>query len=349
MSREIRIPIGVYNEYKLSVMKGDADGNPIPGTRRDVTGWFHNLITDTGLENFGNALSVSPINWARGCRVGEGNTPPVFADTNLQDIVATTVTKLSIVYSRDTGATPPYVQRETIYRFATGVAAGNLTEVGLVGASSDGSGSGGALNVSTTCSTRALILDGVTPTTVTVLSDEILDVTARQRLYVPDDVAGIITPTGGVVSDIDYVIRACEIDQGPTTNQGGWGGGASDTGWDFTDRDTSGHGENAFYVGASSAIGANTASPAGTKVDVDEADGVVTTLSYVAASHYRDIKMTAGLGTALTGINNADGIGAVMMSYGSCSFQIGFTPRMVKTSDMQFDITLRLAWARYTP
>lgn len=348
MSRKIHFEIkfGLYNEYKLSVAKADSEGAEILGTRKDVTGWFHNLITNTGLENYG---VLTGINWGRGCRVGSGSATPAFTDTNLQSIIATTVDRLAgATHSRNLAASPAYVEKVVTYRFAVGVAAGVLAEVGIVGATSDGSGAGGALNAATPCGTRALILDGGgSPTTVTVLSDEILDVTCRQRLYMPGDVTGTITPTGGVAGPIDYVIRPCEVDQDPATNDGGWGGSATAYGWEFTHRESGGYGENGPYVGASSAIGATTGEPAGTKIS--GSPGTYSTLAYVAASHYRDVKQTYGLGTALTGINNASGIGAYMICYNCCSFQIGFTPRMVKTQEMLFDITFRLAWARYTP
>ena len=346
MSREIQIQIGLYNEYKLSVAKADSEGNEIPNTRKDVTGWFHNLITNTGLENYG---IFTGINWGRGCRVGSGSATPAFTDTNLQTIVATTVDRLTgATHSRNLAATPPYVEKVVTYRFAAGAAAGVLAEVGIVGSTSDGSGLGGALNAATPCGTRALILDGGgSPTTVTILSDEILDVTVRQRLYIPGDVVGTITPTGGVAGAINYVIRPCEVDQDPTTNDGGWGGNVTDYGWDFAGKESGGYGENGPYVGATSAIGITTGEPSGTKI----AGGIgqFSTLAYVANSNYRDVKQTYPLGTALTGINNASGIGAYMICYRSCSFQIGFTPRMVKTQEMLFDLTFRLAWARYTP
>lgn len=340
----LTVPVGLSNDYKLSVTKADANGSPIPGTERDLTGWFHNLITDTGMENFGNALSASGVHWGRGCRVGTGSAAPQFTDTNLQSIVATTVSKISNAVTRNLAATPAYIERTIVYRFAAGAAAGNLAEVGLVGSTSDGSSTGGALHNATPVSTRALILDGSgNPTTVTVLSDEILDVTCRQRLYIPGDVTGTITPDGGVSGPIDYVIRPCEVDQNIAVNGGGWGGNSSDTGWDFTGRYSSGFGECAVFLGATSGIGGINDTPTGTKASGGSA--ALATLAYVPGSRYRDVKNSYDLSEA----NNAAGIGASMISFGSCSFQIGFTPRVMKTADMLFDITLRLSWARYTP
>lgn len=342
------INFGLENKYKLTVMKGDSEGNPLPGTERDLTDWFNNLITDTGMERFGIGLggdTSMSTNWGRGCRVGSGSAAPDITNTNLQSIVATTITKQSITYSRQISVLPYYVERTIVYRFATGAAAGNLAEVGLVCGTNDGSSTNGALNNATPCSTRALILDGGgNPTTVTVLSDEILDVTCKQRLYIPTaDVTGTTTPTGGVAGPTDYVIRACDIDQGPSVNSGGWGGTSQDTGWDFKHRASVGWGENVVYVGASSAIGPIEGAPTGTSVH--DGSGNVSTSAYVPGSNYLDINKAYSLGNA----NDANGIGAARVAAGACSFQIGFTPRLLKTSDMILTYTLRLTWSRYTP
>src|SRR5690606_23899127 len=157
----IEVKLGLSNEYKLTVHKSDGNGQPIPGSARDLTGWFHNLITDVGMDAYGTEIdgttNAVAQNWARGCRVGAGNATPSTSDTNLQSIVATTVTRISgPSHSRNLDATPKYVEKTTVNRFAEGVAAGNLTEVGLVPAVSDGTGTNGAFNNSTPCSTRAL-------------------------------------------------------------------------------------------------------------------------------------------------------------------------------------------------
>lgn len=353
MSRKnvITIPIGIHNEYKLSVVKGDAEGNPIAGTERDLTGWFDNLITDVGMDNFGVLLGTTtgmPTNWGRGLRVGSGSNPPAFTDTNLQTIVASTVTKTSSSYSRNLAASPPYVTRTNTYQFGVGVAAGNLTEVGLVGATNDSSGANGALNNSTTCSTRALILDGGgLPTTVTVLSDEILNVTCKQNLYIPGDVSSSITPTGGVVGSIAYVLRPAEIDTNPASNVLGWGGASNDTGWDFNITPGGTYVGAVAFVGASSAIGINTAAPSGTQVPYGPTIGNYVKAAYVPGNWYIDVTASWGLGAAGTGINDVNGIGAMQLGIQCCAFQLGFTPRMVKTEVMLFDATVRVAWYRY--
>src|SRR5690606_7101161 len=151
---------------------------------------------------------------------GSGNSAPTTSDTNLQSIIATTTDFTFVGLSRQLAVAPYYIEKTTMYRFGVGAAAGNVAEVGLVAATSDSA----ALNAATQVVTRALVVDSTgNPIVVTVLSDEILDVTVRQRLYIPDDVTGTIVPAGGVSGPIDYVIRPCEVDQNPSINQGGWG------------------------------------------------------------------------------------------------------------------------------
>lgn len=347
-NHEIELHVGLQNDYKLTTHKAGPDGQPLAGTARDVSGWSPNLITNTGLDNYGVLPGYS--NWARGCRIGSGNATPAVSDTNVQSLIATTVTLLSTVISRELSGASPYIEMITIYRFPVGTATGNVAEIALVGSTGDHSSAGGAMNPGTAVSTRALVVDGAgSPVVVEVLGDEILDVTVRQRLYIPADVVGTITPAGGVSGPIGYVIRPCEVDQNPSTNLAGWGieyyGGSK--GWGFENRESGGYGEWAAFVGATSAIAAVTASPAGSKVSAG-AGGVVAA-AYVPGTHSLSVKHSFPLGTANTGINDPAGIGAHMVSFGSCSFQIGYTPRIVKTNDMLFDITFRLSWGRYAP
>lgn len=348
MSHEIELHVGLKNDYKLTTHKAGPDGQPLIGTAKDVSAWSPNLITDTGLNNYG--VFPGYLNWARGCRIGSGNATPAISDTNVQSLIATTVTLVSTVINRELAGDSPYIEMVTIYRFPVGTATGNVAEVALVGSTGDHSSTGGAMNPGTAVSTRALVVDGDGfPVVVEVLADEILDVTVRQRLYLPGDVVGTITPSGGISGPIEYVIRPCEVDQNPSTNLAGWGieyfGGSKS--WSFEKRESAGYGEWSAFVGANSAIGAITASPAGTKVGAGA--GQTVQAPYIPGSHYFSVKHSYPLGTANTGINNAAGIGAHMVSFGSCSFQIGYTPRIVKTADMLFDITFKLSWGRYAP
>lgn len=332
----IAVPVGLFNEYRLTTHKADAQGNPIPGTAVDRTGWFHNLITDHGLNQFG-VLRNSFTKWARGCRVGSGNSTPTTSDTNLQSIIATTTNFTYVGLSRQLAKAPYYIEKTTKYRFGVGAAAGNVAEVGLVAGASDSE----ATNPATQVVTRALVVDSNgDPAVVTVLADEILDVTVRQRLYIPGDVTGTIVPAGGVSGAIDYVIRPCYVNRNPSdTGLHGWGDVyTANNCWNFGLIQ-----QAAAFTGASSGIQGITNGPTGTIVSVPSEE--YTSPPYIPNSYYTDVKAAYNLDMA----NNPSGIGAMILPFGSCVFQIGFTPRIMKTSDHLFDITLRLTWGRYAP
>lgn len=358
MSPDIEVQVGLYNEYKLVVHKADADGQPIPGTARDATGWFHNLITNTGMAAFavepGGGSTEPWASWALGCRTSADNTAPDITDTNVTSILGNTSLLVSATSSNQLVTPPYYAEAERTYRFDVGTTTGNVAKIALVNATNTGSGTNGTHNNGSLCSAIALVVDGSgNPTTVTVLSDEILDVQVRQRLYIPaSDVTGNITPDGGIAPNTNYTIRPYRIDRatGLAPNVCGWGmpwgGGIDATGWCFS---PSGGGATLVkaYVGATSAIGTTTGEPAGTELDFAGAPDVTWTRT--AGSNYFDFTAEFPLGSGTAGMNNTGGIGAFVFWIISAAFQIGFATRPVKTSDMKFSITFRISWARYTP
>ncbi len=162
------------------------------GTRRVLADWFPNLILNGGLDRMGE--NADYLNW---CQVGSGSTAPVATQTALVNRIAGTDVRQANVNGAQASA-PYYGWYRRTFRFARGVAAGNLSEVG-VGWASTGS-----------LFSRALILDGGgNPTTITVLSDEVLDVTYELRRY-----PGTVDLTGTVVLDgvtHNWVSRAAGV------------------------------------------------------------------------------------------------------------------------------------------
>lgn len=144
--------------FKLIAHKGD-------GVPTKETDWFNNIVLDAGLAR----MSVGT--WINRCCVGTGNTTPAVTQTALASFLAssTTINSTSTELQR---TTTPYYRGVTItWRFSEGVAAGNISEVGMGWAN-------------TTLWNRALVLDANgNPTTITVLSDEYLDVVAEIREY----------------------------------------------------------------------------------------------------------------------------------------------------------------------
>lgn len=288
--------------FKLEAVRPD-------GRRRLLADWFPNLITDAGLDIIGTSGA-----WLSYCRVGTGNTTPNVADTALAGHLA--ATNNSIINSGTAQSIEPYYGARTkTFRFAEGAAAGNLQEVGI-----------GTAATGSTLFSRALILDsGGSPTTVTVLSDESLDVTYQLRLYPPlSDVVDTINISG---TDYDFTKRAALV----TTASAWYCGISGDFGGGFP-------GGVVVYSGT---MGAITGSPSGTT-----SNGSTTNASYGATNLYRDFSTVWGLTAA-----NFGGIQSALATMGPASsafgaVQVEFDPVIPKTSSQILTLVFRHSWAR---
>ena len=275
------------------------------GTRRVLADWFPNLILNGGLDRMG--ANADYLDW---CQVGSGSTAPVATQTALVNRIAGTNTVQSSVGGAQASA-PYYGWFRLTYRFAQGVAAGNLSEVGVGWATS------GSLF------SRALILDGGgSPTTITVLSDEALDVTYELRRY-----PGTVDLTGTVVLDgvtHNWVSRVAGVTDGLV-----WAG----TGAMALNAAQSFNGD----------IGAVTASaPSGTSGILS-----VTTLAYSSGSYTRATTVSAGLNDS----NLSGGIRSILItSYfvgtGAGRYQIQFNPAIPKDNTKVLSLTIQHTWAR---
>lgn len=148
----------VSGRYQITASKLD-------GRSRVLADWFENLILDAGLVELGYRQCATV------CSVGTGNSEPVVTQTALDSLLASTSTVNSQV--PNIASTPPYYgfNRKT-FRFPLGGVVGTIAEVGV------GWGTG--------LLSRSLIKDSNgAPTTITLLPDEVLDVTYELRLYAP--------------------------------------------------------------------------------------------------------------------------------------------------------------------
>lgn len=182
----VQINNSVGARFKLVVRKASTEEI----TRE--TEWFKNIVLDIGL----NQMSVGT--WIDRVRVGSGNSTPVASQTQLDSTIASTTTVLtgSDSISKQTTTSPYYVAAKRTYRFPEGVAAGNISEVGC--------GWGTGLDLWN----RALVKDlNGDPTTITVLSDEFLDVIVEVRYYPTQSFSGsfnLLNKTGQIVSSHNY-------------------------------------------------------------------------------------------------------------------------------------------------
>ena len=168
--------------FKLIAHKGD-------GVPTKETEWFNNIVLDAGLAR----MSVGT--WINCCCVGTGNTTPAVTQTALASFLASSTTINSTSTGLQTTTTPYYRGLTLTWRFSEAVAAGNISEVGM------GWGN-------TTLWNRALVLDANgNPTTITVLSDEYLDVVAEIREYPTLSTTGsftLVNKLGATISTHTY-------------------------------------------------------------------------------------------------------------------------------------------------
>lgn len=201
--------IGVKGEYNLIRRKAITDdfGNRVAGPIIEETGFGRNILTT---RFFDDALTVVNLG-IKACVVGEGNTPPMEANTTLVSYKAQTATLQAFSTTFNATVSPRYVAKSYTFRFGEGVAAGNITEVGTVPSSFVGT-----VNAAAPLMSRALVKDsGGTPITMTVLSDEFLDAVFKMTWYVPEDVTGSVSiSVRGVATPFNYTLRALGMQAG---------------------------------------------------------------------------------------------------------------------------------------
>lgn len=198
----IKIPGKMSGHYKLSKVKADSYGEPVEGTRVQLAE-FDNLITNQGLDFIGdNDWRVA----VQHCHVGSGSSTPQFTDVGLDSPIAS-VASLAADVGSEISASPYYMYAVYNRSFPAGAAEGNLSEIGM-GWSSD--------NIS--LFSRALIEDsGGNPTTITILSDEILEVTYELRVYISESISNGTVELDGVM--YDYIAKAANV-ANPSSNNG---------------------------------------------------------------------------------------------------------------------------------
>lgn len=308
MNAKIHLNFGVAGRYRIDAIRPD-------GSIRELAPWFDNLITDRGLDFIGSAGTT--IDNLLACQVGTGNTTPTNGDTNLASYLAGTATHASDTNGIQ-GTSPRYAHRTVVYQFAQGAAAGNLAEVGVGRQSATGN-----------LFSRALILDGGgSPTTITVLADEILSVTYEFRLYIPeDDVDSSI-----VISSVTYDTVTRSLDVGninwwstflPSANNGGdmW---------------------HQLFVTNGSLVAITGANPTGASTD----SVTQTVTAYSSGTHY--IERTAAFSIGQANLS-APGISAAYWTSSFGAYQMSFDPPIAKDNTKTLTLVTRVAWARYTP
>lgn len=302
--------------YKLEAV------NARTGKKRLLADWFPNLITNIGMDHLGpgTTATYTPDSFIA-CYVGSGSTPPTVNNTAMESHVATFNSGayyLTLNPSKGVNSTTPYYRyRRGTYRFPEGTAAGNLSEVGM----------GWSATHSGNLFSRALILDSYgNPTTITVLSDEYLDVTYEFRAYPNEsDVTGSVTLTGNIGGTYDWTIRPGYITYIPDI-EGVRTLFPTRFGWIYPGT-----------VVSDADIGIITAS-----MPTLSSGASHSMAAYVAGNYYADFTISV----PLTGGNFVTGLRKITLYIFGCGYQLQFDPAIPKTASDVVTITLRVSWAR---
>ena len=318
MNAIVKIETQVSGHFEL-IVSGGARGRVVLAT-------FDNMILDAGLNQACGAAGTASL--VTNCQIGTGNTAPSAAQTALVARVASTANIIEVPSANAAyvAGSPAYVNGSWKYRFALGAVVGTMAEIGV------GWASAGSLWA------RALITtSGGTPTTITVLADEQLDVVYTLRVYSAGvDGSGSVV-LGGIT--YNYVSRRANFSASPSNpilylpaslcgyndSNGQWA-------------------QMTMYTGV---IGLETAAPAGTSA-VSYPNGTATPAAYSNNSYQRAVTYTCGL----SGGNVAGGAKSILVTrcpaagLSNGSFQFEFTPNIPKTASNTLSLTFMYSLAR---
>jgi len=302
-NRNITLDAGLEGLYRLVVRDARTDE-----IRRD-TGWFKNLILDSGLNRLGTGTAVGYM------QIGTGSTAPNVSDVALATWSASTSDLQTGFPATANSGSPLYISSKTWkYRFNAGSLNGNYTEVGIGWASTGNLFS------------RALILDGGgSPTTISIGPTEYLDV-----YYVVRNVPDLTDKTTSVV--IGGVTYSCIRRPGQVNAYWSpsidvvakWG---LYTG--FVNNFTA-------YTGT---LGPITGTPSGTS---STPYGAAAQNAYASNSY----ECTGIISVGLNDLNVAGGIKSLLIYSQYCCYQYQFDIPIPKDATKVMTLSGKMTWAR---
>lgn len=286
------------------------------GSLKYDTGWFGNLITDLGMDQYGSTAGFSPS--IAYCCVGTGASAPSFSDTTLVAPLAV-IGPTTIQGAAYVAGPPAYAFQSAFWAYTLGSVIGNISEIG---AGPIASGAGTTLSKFRTYS-RQLILDSLgNPTTVSVTSSDQLNTSYQLRLYY--DLTDSTTSINISGNTYGGTIRRS------LTTIGNLGGPLATNGeppsWGTT---------RAFlYTGT---VGTTSAGPGGLSLSTPfHTYGIYTPGGFTKT-------VTSHWGTTNLGTVQSIQLGAPCLGF----WQANLAPGFPKTSSNTLDISWSIAWARY--
>lgn len=310
----------IGGEYQLVVTRPD-------GTMRS-TGWFNNIITNTGFDRMMASQNTMTIGYAS---VGSGTSTPIGTQTALDNKIGATSAVWSALAGASAGS-PTYAASHTFTCvFTQGSVIGNITEVG-VGWLSSGVGS---------LFSRALILDGVgAPTTLSLTAVDQLTVYYRVTVTpTVTDTTGTVTISG---TPVNYTIRlgnAGSFSGFSSYSPGNGQSGAFSGNYLFPPYG------NIYTYGGTVSLPALTASNMTATTSLYE-QPTLATAAYVPGTFYTDNTWTWGPTKANHTGGSLSGITLVWGLNGHVFYHILFATPILKTNTKTFTLNTRLAWTR---
>ena len=204
----MQVNMGMAGEFRCVVKRAD-------GSTKIDTGYQKNLILNQGLNALGGMGGNNKIfNY---CAIGTGNSAPSVQQTQLDKPVAVASKDRYATESYDYSGTGVY-KPSMVFKYSfTNLNNVNITEVGL----SASAGSWGNDITKLYMCTRALIKDtNGNPTSITVLSGEILEIYYKLTMVIPvADITGVINVLDGVGNSTayNYIIRPASVGDGGIT------------------------------------------------------------------------------------------------------------------------------------
>lgn len=317
----------VTGHFKLEVV------DSLTGKVRQTTE-FDNLIVNGGLDMMAVGTPTSGGSVYYGCVVGTGTTPPVATNTSLQTFVAGTRT-ITVAAATSNPGGPTYATTTTAtWQFGVGVATGNLTEIGMCNTGAGQSTSTVPTNISPLFS-RALIMVGGVPGTITVLPTDILNVTySITNFPITTAATGSFTlNTDGTLTTVNYSILGAQA----TTSKYAMPPVISAPFFGYTS--SPGNSDTAYP--ASSVLGLPSGIPTGSGSVAS--GGTITNAAYIAGTFF--LSMTATCAPA--GMNPTGGsIGCLLIGSTSVApIQVSFSPAIAKSTLQSFQYVWNISWS----
>lgn len=289
------------------------------------TGFFDNLITNTGMNRVGEVITNAQDSLASFVAlcgrfvVGSGSSEPQFTDTALQNPIAFASAN-PVLNNASSNYERGWYEITVQHQFGQGQAAGNLSEIGI-----QHTGASGPLW------SRALILDGQgNPTTITVLPADFLTCYYTLRIMIPkEDAVFNINVDYGEDGIVPTVVTGRPLGANDSVPWSGWGL--------QTVGISSGQSGMQFYTGG---LAVPTAfSPLGSAIG-GRSDGF-STVPYVTASFERYVTRSCGLNE-----HNSQTLRTAQLHALMGLWQIEFNPPLQKNNTQTMTVTFGYSWAR---